>query len=141
MIDIKIQPRCHFCNNPLTVGAFYNPFGITQYDCRSYTCPFKRVVDRCRVVYDPNISKLYFKSSRFWVIENDIWYQLDTEYGQSVKLFKTKIISRKNALPLQDGETQNLIDLKNDFKISIDDNLPDKVPKLLKRAKNLVIFS
>ena len=133
---LSIKPVCHICYQPLSMS----PYILGQYNCINSKCPLNLIVERCRVSYDPIKPSLYFKSCLFTIPENNIWYQLSIN-DNSIKLIKTKLIESNNKLPKADGPAKSILDLEKGFKILLDDNLVEKVPKLLARAKKLIIFS
>jgi hypothetical protein len=138
--------RCHICSNKLDCSRGRLPDGRLDYsknfelNCRNYNCALRKVVERCRLTYTPATSKYFYSYCLFWITEEKYWYRILIDYDKSIHVERTavEIIPGKN--PIGHG-TKSIFEMGEGFHISVDDNLPEKVPKLLKRIKNLIIFS
>ena len=58
--------RCHICHNELecNIGKpdFSRSFGL---QCRSPSCPMRKLVDQCNLTYHPEMSKYFFSYASF----------------------------------------------------------------------------
>jgi hypothetical protein len=143
--------NCHLCTNKLYVWKTPNlNVGWTQYseeylyDCRTHSCKLPNLVQRCRLKYSPAISKQYFSSAEFWIPEEKFWYQLLIESNKSIAINKISVYhygDRHGVTKISGSEPKEFFKLEQDFSVSLKDNLPEKVPRLLKRIKNLIVFT
>jgi len=121
---------------------------MLQFDCRNSKCPLHVIVERCRVIYDPIVDKHFFSYCNFWTSQDNIWYHIEILHNVSIKIGRTQVIpdlSQKPSLK----EIQFLISNikpflamdEGNFHISIKDNLIEKIPQLINKAKIYVLFS
>lgn len=109
-------------------------------NCTSPFCPMRKFVERCRLSYNPQISKMFFCDATLWVPEEKYWYKIQIYYNSQIFVERTLVELRPDKNPIDHG-TVNYLKSEHVVNISIDDNLPIKVPKVLNRIKNLVVFS
>ena len=134
--------RCHICLNTLDTGSGRKPDFSKDFslDCRSHSCPMRQVVERCRLYYHPNVSKYFYSYCLFWIPEDNYWYKIKIDYTKTITVERTAVTLRPGKTPLG-GQSKVIFEYEGLFNVSVDDDLPEKVPKILRRAKKLVIFS
>lgn len=144
--------NCHLCTNklyvwkkpPINIEWMGTPQEEYWYDCRTHGCKLPTLVQRCRLVYIPSRSKQYFNSAEFWIPEGKFWYQLLIDSNKAIIVNKISVYHYNlpdGSIKLSGSEPKTVFELKQNFSISPTDNLVEKVPNLLKRVKNLIIFT
>lgn len=130
--------KCHTCFSELSTIHNFRNYSDKQLDCRNPNCHLRQIAQRCRLIYNESYSKTHFMRCIFWVEQDKYWYEI--ELDNKIVIHQYEIELRSNMRPKQIGY-EKIIDLEHAFKISLNDDLIVKVPQILKRAKNLVIFS
>ena len=132
--------NCHICQNKLSGNPIENYNTNFQLNCTSPFCPMRKFVERCRLSYNPQISKMFFFNATLWVPEEKYWYKIQIYFDLQVFVERTLVELRPGKSPLDNG-TVNYLKSEHVMTISVNDDLVTKVPKMLNRIKNLVVFS
>ena len=64
--------NCHLCQTKLTATPSENYNNSFQLNCISKSCPMRKFVERCRLSYNPKISKMFFIILFFGFLKKNI---------------------------------------------------------------------